>query len=496
MQAIRNILFTLFTVFLLSPITSGCKTSKVVEVSEKGGKGKGYHIVLKMDGMKDSLVIMGNYWADRSVAFDTGYYNPKKKQWVFEDEEKAPRGIYFLIFEDRTMMEFIMNDDQEFTILGDTIDEYTTNLKFEGSDENNRYAEYKRKSMYYGKKIVKLNSDISALPTGDKQEQLVEERKATFKQRINFMKGFISDNPDDIFTSFISAIKPIDVPKLKKEDGTTDTVGQYHFYKNHYWDNFDFTENGLVRTPEKMIFNKINGFFLNILPQNPDTAIAYADALLKETEGHKELDKYFIFRITQIYDTISLMCMDRVFVHMVDKYYMTDRAYWLDSATRERMREAAEKKRYSSCGAVALDLNFYDVDSVAHRLYDNMGEKFTIIAFYDPTCGHCKKEMPVLHELYARKKTEGLKVYAISAMNKKKEWKKYIFEDNPTWADWVNVCDIVPYRLWVDNREKYNIYANPTLIVLNSKGEVIAKKIPAKNIEPFLEQYEKLQNKP
>ena len=58
------------------------------------------------------------------------------------------------------------------------------------------------------------------------------------------------------------------------------------------------------------------------------------------------------------------------------------------------------------------------------------------------------------------------------------------------------MCDIVPYRIWVDNREKYNIYANPTLIILNSKGEVIAKKIPAKNIEPFLEQYEKLQNKP
>ena len=77
------------------------------------------------------------------------------------------------------------------------------------------------------------------------------------------------------------------------------------------------------------------------------------------------------------------------------------------------------KKRYSACGATALDLNFYDFDSVPHRLYDNMGTKYTIIAFYDPTCGHCKKEMPILHELYSRKKTEGMKVYAISAMNKK-----------------------------------------------------------------------------
>ena len=43
---------------------------------------------------------------------------------------------------------------------------------------------------------------------------------------------------------------------------------------------------------------------------------------------------------------------------MVDKYYMTDRAYWIDSATRTRMKEAADKKRYTTCGAKALDLNF------------------------------------------------------------------------------------------------------------------------------------------
>lgn len=495
MQAIRSVLILFLTGLLLSPITSGCRTKSKLQTSTPEPK-KGYHVTLKMDGMDDSMVIMGNYWADRSVAFDTGYYNKRKKQWVFEGDEQAPRGIYFLIFEDRTMMEFLMNENQEFTILGDTVDDYTANLRFEGSDENNRYADYKRKSMFYGKKIIALNAEIKALQPGDAQNKKIAERKTVFGERIAFMKGFIKDNPNDIFTSFITAIKPIDVPKLKKENGTTDTMGQYHFYKDHYWDNFNFKEDALVRTPEKMIFNKINGYFMNVLPQHPDTAILHAEALLEKTKGYKELDKYFIFRITQIYDTISLMCMDRVFVHMVDKYYLSDRAYWIDSATRERMRTAADKKRYSACGAKALDLNFYDFDSVPHRLYDNMGSKFTIIAFYDPTCGHCKKEMPILHELYSRKKNEGLKVYAISAMNKKKEWKKYILEDNPTWTDWRNVCDIVPYRIWVDNREKYNIYANPTLIILNSKGEVIAKKIPAKNIEPFLEQYEKLQNKP
>ena len=72
MQAIRSILFAIFTVLLLSPITSGCKTKSAIQTADTTSKD-GYNVILKMDDMKDSLVIMGNYWADRSVAFDTGY---------------------------------------------------------------------------------------------------------------------------------------------------------------------------------------------------------------------------------------------------------------------------------------------------------------------------------------------------------------------------------------------------------------------------------------
>ena len=104
-------------------------------------------------------------------------------------------------------------------------------------------------------------------------------------------------------------------PKISKENGTTDTPWTISLLqKSITGDNFNFSEDGLVRTPEKMIFNKINGFFMSVLPQHPDTAIVHAEALLAQTQRTtKELDKYFIFRITQIYDTISLMCMDRVF---------------------------------------------------------------------------------------------------------------------------------------------------------------------------------------
>ena len=455
-------------------------------------ENEGYEITVKVDGKQDSFLILGNYWVGKMLPFDTAYYNKKKKSWTFKSEERAPEGIYFLFFRNNTVMDLVMGNNQFFELETDTMEGYIRNLNVKGDEENARYAEYKRSSIDFSKQMEVLKGKLSKDPSNEK---LKEERTKMYKERRAYMTNYIAENPSDIFAKYMLAIKPIDVPDLKKENGDTDTFGRYTWYKTHYWDNVDFQEECMVRTPDEWLPRKITDYMTNLLYQHPDTAIKYADALLAKTKGNKEVDKYFIFKITQLYDTMQLMCMDKVFVHMVDKYYSTPRAYWVDTGTRRRMVEAAEKRRYTMCGATALNLNYYDLDSVPQMLYKHRG-KYTIVVFYDPTCGHCKTEMPVIHELYSRKKSEGWTVYAIAAMNKKKEWKNYILKDNPTWTDWVNVCDVVPYRQWVDNRAAYNIVANPTILILNSQGQVIAKRIPAKNIESFIAEYERIFGNP
>ena len=88
------------------------------------------------------------------------------------------------------MMEFLMNDDQNFTILGDTADNlYPKIYDLKGAMRISRYADYKRKSMYYGKNIISLNTQIAAMSPGDAQNEKVEERKEVFGERIAFYEG-------------------------------------------------------------------------------------------------------------------------------------------------------------------------------------------------------------------------------------------------------------------------------------------------------------------
>lgn len=457
--------------------------------AESKGEDQGYELTVKVHKKTDSFLILGNYWVGKMLPFDTAYYNAKKKNWVFKGDEKAPEGMYFLFFRDNSIMDLVMGADQKFSIETDSVQGYIANLQIEGDEENIRYAEYKKGTVKFNLAMNALNAKIKANPNNAK---LKEERKSSYTERMDFMNNYITKYKEDVFSKYMLATKPIDVPMLKKDNGVIDSFARYKYYRDHFWDNFSFQEECMVRTPDEWLPGKITNYMTNLVLQDPDTIIKYADELLRKSEGNKEVDKYFIFKITQIYDTMQLMCMDRVFVHMVDKYYSTPRAFWVDSGTRARMVEAAQKKRYTMCGAKALNLNYYDLDEKPQMLYKNKGEKYTIVVFYDPTCGHCKTELPIVHELYSRNKDSGIAVYAIAAMNKKKEWKKYIGEDHPDWKDWVNVCDVVPYQEWVDNRASYNITANPTILILNKNMEIIAKKIPAKNIEGFIKEYERV----
>jgi len=473
--------------------------------AQKGAKTKaiapgvantlGYKITLKVGGKKDSAVILGNYWANKTLAFDTGKYDFAKKQWVFEGKEKAPRGIYFFIFKDLSHFEFIMNDEQIFTVSTDTAEYYAKNLTFIGNEENNRFVQYQAKNIEFGKKLYDINEQIKTAPNDGLKEEYLEKRNALGDTRNAYMESLLKEYPNDVLSKLLYALKPIDVPNVYKADGVTiDTMGQYHYYKNHYWDNIDFKEEALIRTPQNLLYTKIENFFLNVIPQHPDSATWWAENLLSKSKDTKEIDKYFIFRITQLYDSLQMMCMGKTFVHMIDKYYMSTRAFWVDSNLRATMAEAAEKRRYTICGEVALDLNHYDLNGKEQTLYKNKG-KYTIIVFYDPTCGHCRTELPIIHSLYQEKKAEGWKVYAISSNSKKTEWEKYIKEDNTQFQDWINVCDVVPYQNWVDNKIRYNINTNPTIMILDSDGRIIAVKIPASNIAEFIERYQRAPEK-
>jgi thiol-disulfide isomerase/thioredoxin len=118
-------------------------------------------------------------------------------------------------------------------------------------------------------------------------------------------------------------------------------------------------------------------------------------------------------------------------------------------------------------------------------LYD-IKSKYTLVYFWDPSCGHCKKVTPKLSELYKTKGKElGLEVLAVYIEADTSEWFKYIKENE---LNWINAADLLGKSNF---RKYYDIYSTPVIYLLDRNKKIIAKRIDVEKLEDFIKNYER-----
>ena len=146
-------------------------------------------------------------------------------------------------------------------------------------------------------------------------------------------------------------------------------------------------------------------------------------------------------------------------------------------------------------GEKAADLEMLDKDGKPSTLYNLTGD-YTVVCFWDPTCGHCKEELPRLDSIYrASWKKHGVKIYAVLSADSKEdlkaEWMKYIREHNL--GDWINVYQTKEMESAIAASQKpgyrqlYDITLTPTLYLLDNEKRIIGKKLTWQQLDELLQ---------
>jgi thiol-disulfide isomerase/thioredoxin len=182
--------------------------------------------------------------------------------------------------------------------------------------------------------------------------------------------------------------------------------------------------------------------------------------------------------------------MDKVFVHMVDKYYATGKAFWVDETLLFKMKDRADQLRNNLIGLRGQNLTMLDTSHVYQSLY-NVKAKYSLLIFWDANCGKCKEEMPKLKKLYEelnpKASPNGSKffdVFAVSLTPDAKEWQKYLREQN---FKWLNIYD--PNNE-TNFRKLYDIYSTPVLYLLDENKRIIAKRLNVDQVKEFIQEQE------
>lgn len=440
--------------------------------------GDGHLIKIKIDPLRDSLVHLANYFGDKQYIQDSAKVDANG--WVtFKGKEPLPGGIYLFVLPSKKYFEIIVDKEQNFTMETDTLDP-VKKMVVKNSEDNRLFYEYLNFVMNKQKEIEMLQPQLAACQTKEDSAVVQKKMTDTGKEVTDFKEKFMADHPERLLSKVFATSKEPQIPEAPKlENGRTDSTFAFRYYKAHYLDNVDFSDNRLLRTP--LFHTKLDTYIKKLTLQQPDSIIAAADFLVAKAKANPEIFKYVVWYITNQYETSNIMGMDAVFVHMVDKYYTKDQATWVDSVQLYKIQERAKILGPILIGKKVQNLTLEDTAGVFHSLY-NIKTKYTILAFWDPDCGHCQKAIPKLKLLYDKVKPLGVEVYGINTETEMEKYKKFIREKG---LNWISVSDP---KLHNNFRYEFDISTTPQFFLLDDTKTIVAKKIDVKTLEDILEK--------
>lgn len=308
----------------------------------------------------------------------------------------------------------------------------------------------------------------------------------------------VEEGKNTLFATIISAIdKPLPPKGIHyKEDGTTiDTFYNFYYVKNNFWNNFDFTEERLIHTP--ILDAKLKDYFDNYVIPKPDTFQNEADILLAYARSTPEIFKYTLHFITNYARTSKYMGMDESFVYLVNRYYRAGDAVWLDSTSlHKNYLSIADEWDKTKLGKIAPNLKMRDAYDFHFVELEKIEADYTILVFWETTCGLCLKEVPAIDSIYQalNLKEKNVAIYsvpftsdhklesihtAIEKLDVKKDyWNHVIDTDNTSRA-----------------KQLYGILSTPQLFILDKDKRIIGKNIKHENIYKIIEIDEMNKNK-
>ena len=444
----------------------------------------GYNIRVKIDGYKNDTCILGYRLGSKTYVKDTLIESNPKGEYVFKGDESLKGGVYLILTKPNNLyFEFLVpnKEDQKRLFLHTKETEkrdYTKHLKIEGSDDNKVFMTYLQFLSDTRTKDEALKTRIDAEKDAAKKKKLEEERAGLGGKVKEYQLELVKKYPDYLCAKLIKGSFQPEVPKgLSRADG-------FYYYRKHFWDNYDWTDERLIRTP--ILKDKMDNWTEKLTVQAPDSVILAVDYLMQAAlkGGNKDVFQYVAAELLNKYAQSKVICMDAVYVFLGEKYYCSGKTEWVDSAQLAKICENVATLKPLQCGRFAPNIRLKKMDGTPVNLYE-VKAKYVALYFWDPDCGNCSKTTDKLVPVYNEYKDKGFEVFGICS----KTWKeidkcKAKIEDKK--MDFINTSDEAYPLAYA--KKMYDIKVNPYLILLDENKKILWKRLDPNQLGDILKR--------
>lgn len=435
-------------------------------------QSQSFNIDIDISNSKDTIAYLGHHFANQRYVDDTAQVIDGKV--VFKGNHDLKEGIYFY-YTPNVYFEFILTSPtlQITTNANDIVN----NTRVKNSAVNDGFYAMQKFNGIHRKDAERLKKKLES-ETDELLKQKITDSLTQLNEEVElFQQKLQKKYKGSLLDRMIAVMQmpklPVNVP-----DSVDNQLYNYLYYKRHYWDHINLVDPGLLRTP--LLHEKINDYLDNVIIQIPDSVIAAVDEILRQMSSSEEAFRYALITFANKYESSPVMGFDKVFVHIVEEYYLKGKAPWTDDDTLNKLKERIATMKPNFIGNPAPPLSLTDTLGIIWNLYD-VKAKFTVLYFYDPDCGHCQHKTPILYKSYPELREKGVEILGICTTTNEKRWKEFIQQDD---LAWINLADLTGQSHF---RYYYDVRSTPTVYILDKDKKIIVKKIDALQIPEVID---------
>lgn len=422
----------------------------------------GYNIKVELTDHLYQTIYLYGYYGGEAYLFDSA--SSAKGKFIFKSKKRIiENGIYSIQNStDQKLFDLIINQSKAFSVI--TTGKSPLNyIKIDQSEENILFFEYQKAV------INKLD-----------------------------LTPYIETSPNSILSNYAKALQEIDfksfMEKISGDILNSDSTGVDNIEKLimlHYFDQIDFKDKRLLRTPLKV---DIDYYFVTLFEnfiEDKNDCFLYLNQFLQGTIDAKlrpndnEVQFYYLKTIMQNY-LYNKPGFDTLFVYLYDYFYKPENDQWnIFSESDQRIfKNMAERKRRILPNHTIASIEAFDI----HRnkiAIDSIQTKYKILWLWDPDCDHCLIETPKLLDFYNQfHKPLNFEVIAISITEDFDRWKKYIEENK---LNWVNLS----YAMGEPNYDLvdfFDLMVTPGIFLIDQNNKIIDRQFPIEKLSIIFEK--------
>ncbi len=461
----------------------------------------GYNIKIKIDGFKEKQVFLGYHLGDKQYIKDTVDINDEGL-FVFSGEEELDGGVYLMIMPpDNQYFQVLVNKGEQHFSIHTSAQNPVKDIKIKGSPDNKLFYDY---MTFLGEKrpvAENIKKEIEASKDDEKKVETLSKKLDKINEEVNkYQSDTVEKHPKTITAALIKASMEVPIPEFEGDEKEVQ-LKRYLFYRTHYFDNIDLGDHRMLKTP--FLFKRVNYYIEKLTPQHPDSLSLSVEHILEQMKPSEETFKFYLIHFINKYAKSKIVGMDAVYVNIVEKYYATGQAPWTEEEQLAKILKNANTLKPILIGKTAPNINMQKInieetiklkdEENEHKRFKSDGplplhdlaSPYTVLFFWDPDCGHCKKSMPKMLDFYDKYKPKGVEVFAVCTK---------VYKDLPECAStikekemvkWINVTD--PYLL-SKYKQIYDIKSTPRIFILDENKKILSKGIGAEQLDEVMDQ--------